>query len=119
MIHESLKRRDVADAKQIGLRVRAARKSRGWSLGDLAEAMGRSEGTVACWECGARVPHTWAMLIRLCHALRRSADWLILGTPRRGTLWRTKPPEGRGRLASRLSNRVRTPSPARGGENGA
>ena len=91
MIHESLKRRDVADAKQIGLRVRAARKSRGWSLGDLAEAVGRSESTVACWECGMRVPHTWAMLIRLCHALRRSADWLILGTPRRGTLWRTKP----------------------------
>jgi transcriptional regulator with XRE-family HTH domain len=96
MIHESLKRRDVADAKQIGLRVRAARKSRGWALCDLAEAVGRTESCVACWECGARVPHTWAMLIRLCHALRRSADWLILGTPRRGTLWRTKPPERAG-----------------------
>ena len=89
MIHDSLKRRDVADAKAIGLRIRAARKSRSWKIRDLAEAVGVARQTVACWECGARVPHTWSMMIRLCHALRRSSDWLLYGVAKRGALWRT------------------------------
>ncbi len=87
MIHESVKRRDVADAKAIGRRIRATRKSRGWRIRDLAEAVGMKESTVACWECGARVPHTWTMLIRLCHALRRSADHLVVGRGRNARHW--------------------------------
>jgi transcriptional regulator with XRE-family HTH domain len=96
MIHDSLKRRDVADAKAIGLRIRAARKSRSWKIRDLAEAVGMARQTVACWECGARVPHTWSMMIRLCHALRRSSDWLLYGVAKRGALWRMVPPERTG-----------------------
>lgn len=88
MIHASLKRRDVADAKAIGLRIRAARKARGWKIRDLAEAVGRAEQTIACWECGARVPQTWTMLIRLCHALRRSGDWLAMGRGRNARHWK-------------------------------
>ena len=95
MIHESLKRRDVADAKAIGLRIRAARKSRGWKLKDLADAVGRAKSSVSCWESGLRIPSTWAVLIRLCHALRRSSDWLVYGVAKRGSLWRTVPPDGR------------------------
>ncbi len=79
MIHEGLKRRDVADAKAIGRRIRAARKLRRWKIRDLAEAVGRTESCVACWECGARVPQTWTMLIRLCFALRRTPEHLLLG----------------------------------------
>lgn len=82
MIYEPSKRRDVADAKAIGLRIRAARKSRSWKIRDLAEAVGRSESSVACWECGARVPQTWTMLIRLCHALRRTPEHLLMGWTR-------------------------------------
>ena len=82
MIHESLKRRDVADAVGIGLRIRAARKNRKWRIRDLAEAVGRAEQTVACWECGARVPTTWSMMIRLCYALRRTPEHLLMGWTR-------------------------------------
>jgi len=96
MIHASLKRRDVADAKAIGLRIRAARKSRGWRMRDLGEMVGVAKSTVSCWESGLRVPHTWSMMIRLCHALRRSSDWLLYGVAKRGVLWRTVPPERTG-----------------------
>ena len=95
MIHESMKRRDVADAVAIGLRIRAARKSRGWKLKDLADAVGVAKSSVSCWESGLRVPHTWMRLIRLCFALRRSSDWLVYGVAKRGSLWRTVPPDGR------------------------
>ena len=110
MIHETLKRRDVADAKAIGLRIRAARKNRKWRIRDLAEAVGRAEQTVACWECGARVPSTWTVMIRLCHALRRSSDWLVYGVAKRGSLWRTVPPDGRVRRLRALPVSTADPS---------
>ena len=89
MIRESLKRHDLADAKAIGRRICAARKSRRWTQKALGEIVGVTGQSVWYWETGRALPRTFGMLIRLCHALRRSADWLILGTPRRGTLWRT------------------------------
>jgi len=110
MIHESAKRRDVADAKAIGLRIRAARKSRGWRIRDLAEAVGVAKSSVSCWESGLRVPHTWMRLIRLCHALRRSSDWLVYGVAKRGSLWRTVPPDGRVRRLRALPVSTADPS---------
>ena len=71
--------RPTIDAKQIGLRIRAARRSRRWRLEQLADATGAAVSTVGAWERGYREPRgaeTWA---RLSSALRRSLDWLIFG----------------------------------------
>jgi len=86
MIHESLKRHDVADPRAIGRRIRAARKSRGWRIRDLADAVGVKEPTVKCWESGSYVTKVTKM-IRLCHALRRSMDWLVMGRGRNARHW--------------------------------
>jgi len=88
MIHESLKRRDVADAKAIGRRIRAARKSRRWTQKALGEVVGVTGQSVWYWETGRALPRTFGMLIRLCHALRRSADWLVMGRERGARHWK-------------------------------
>jgi len=87
MIHDSLKRRDVADAKAIGKRIGDARRTRGWTQRDLGEAAGASFHTVQGWENGLRVPGSWTMMIRLCHVLRRSGDWLVMGRARNARHW--------------------------------
>ena len=64
------------DAKAIGARIRKARKARGWSLAELARRVSVQRMTVACWECGARVPKRESLVALV---LRRKLDWLVLG----------------------------------------
>ncbi len=66
------------DAKVVGLRLRKARKARGWNLYDLSRVTGIARMTIACYECGARVP-VLRNAVTICLALRRKLDWLILG----------------------------------------
>lgn len=66
------------DAKVIGLRMRKARKALGWNLYDMSRVTGIQRMTLACYECGARAPRI-RNAVRICLALRRKLDWLILG----------------------------------------
>jgi transcriptional regulator with XRE-family HTH domain len=66
------------DARAIGQRIRAARNARGWRIADLAAAIGMAPQTVACYECGARVPLTRTLVV-LAVALRRTVDWILTG----------------------------------------
>jgi transcriptional regulator with XRE-family HTH domain len=70
------------DARAIGRRIRAARKALGWSLSDFSRVTGLAVGTVAAFECGARVPRLDSA-IRMALALRRKLDWLVRGKGRR------------------------------------
>jgi transcriptional regulator with XRE-family HTH domain len=79
MIHPSCKIDAKLDAKDIGRRIRAARKSYGWSIGDLAERVGRASATVAAWECGARIARNQDTA-NLSRVLRRTVDFLWFGT---------------------------------------
>lgn len=40
----------------VGERIKAARDNRGWSQGDLAEAIGKSQTTISSWERGRTEP---------------------------------------------------------------
>jgi len=75
------------DAKAIGRRIAAARRSKRWRQADLATAVRVKEGTVANWEGGWRIPPIRA-LVGLAVQLRRSIDWIVAGCPKRGQLYR-------------------------------
>ena len=66
------------DAKAIGARIRAARRSRKWSRHDLARVMSVSPNTVTNWEQGWRTPQR-DTLVGLSMSLRRTIQWLLLG----------------------------------------
>ena len=66
------------NAKAIGKRMRKARKSRGWNLYDMQGVTGIPRMTLACYECGARVP-ILRNAVTISRILRRKLDWLILG----------------------------------------
>lgn len=66
------------DVNAVGLRVRKARKALGWNLYDMSRVTGIPRKTLACYECGARVP-ILRNAVTICQALRRKLDWLILG----------------------------------------
>lgn len=66
------------DAKAIGRRMRRARKDRGFDLYDMSRETGIMRMTLACYECGARVP-ILRNAVTISLALRRKLDWLILG----------------------------------------
>ena len=94
-----MKRRKVSTVKQyhpnalngkaIGRRIAEARARREWTRRDLARAAGVSEGGLAAWECGVRIPQTDA-LNKLTVALRRKAEWLLWG---QRSLWNRKASE--------------------------
>ncbi len=50
------KRIPQVDARAIGLRIRRTRKKCGWNLYDFEEVTGIRRKTLACYECGSRVP---------------------------------------------------------------
>ncbi len=74
---------DPLNARQIGQRIKSARKRREWTQRDLAQATGLSVSGIVGWETGARIPQTDA-LARLTVALRRKCDWILFG---RRSLW--------------------------------
>ena len=60
----------------IGQRIRQARTERGLSQQQLADLIYMSRVAVTHWEIGYSVPDV-GLLVRLCHALDVSADWLL------------------------------------------
>lgn len=66
---------DLAD---IGWRIRALRKSRGWTQDDLGDAVGGTRATVSWWECGKRPP-SLTHFLRLADALDVKLDYLMRG----------------------------------------
>jgi len=69
---------DENHRKQLGDRIRTARKARGWSQARLAEAAGISENTVLSIELGKRTPQGTK--------LRAVLDALGLAAPADGVL---------------------------------
>ena len=87
MIAERTKAHRVElDCKVVGRSIAAARRSRGWTQKELAEAMGVSWHTIVGWENGVRLPATryWGTLANL---LRRSLDHLVLQRKRGAKHW--------------------------------
>ncbi len=66
------------DRRAVGLRIRAARKTRGWYLADLAKVTGVKRSTIANYECGTRIPVTENLLL-ISIALRRTMAFLLTG----------------------------------------
>ena len=69
------------NAREIGARIRKARKGRKWQQRDLGRVVGVAKSTVCCWECGVRIPPR-DMMIALSLVLRRKLTFLLFG--RRG-----------------------------------
>src|SRR3990172_3966523 len=67
--------------KEVGRRIAKARRSRGWTQKDLAEAMGLSKGCIVGWEYGLRFPRTH-VLGTLANCLPRSLDLILLNRGR-------------------------------------
>jgi transcriptional regulator with XRE-family HTH domain len=90
MIYDRTKAHRVElDCKAVGRSIAAARRSRGWTQKELAEAGGFSWHTVVGWENGLRLPRT-AYLGTLANLLRRSLDWLVLQRKRGAKHWNTE-----------------------------
>ena len=68
----------VLDPKVIGRRIRRTRKMYQHSLYDLERISGIPRMTIACYECGVRLPR-FRNMVRLAIALRRTMDFLALG----------------------------------------
>ncbi len=68
----------VPARKEIGARIRRLRKDRWWNLYDMEAVTGIPRKTLACYECGARVP-ILRNAIRISTALRRTLDFVLLG----------------------------------------
>lgn len=100
MIQEWSKRRIELDPKAIGARIRSARRSRNWKRRDLARLMDVTPATITMWECGWRVPRG-VTLLTLAGLLHRSVEWLLVGLPRNGKLWKL--------LVNPVGGRVHTP----------
>jgi len=75
------------DPLAVGRRIAAARRARAWKQRDLADAVGVAKPTVCQWETGRCLP-SLRMLAGCAFFLRRSTDFLIFGTAKRGALWR-------------------------------
>jgi transcriptional regulator with XRE-family HTH domain len=75
------------DRAAIGERIRRARKSMGLTQEALARRIGSDDASVSLWEGGRRLPDT-KRIVLLAITLRRTADFLLTGRPRRSELWR-------------------------------
>ena len=76
------------DCKAVGRSIAVARRCRGWTQKELAEAMGVSWHTVVGWENGLRLPAT-RYLRTLANLLQRSLDHLVLQRKRGAKHWNT------------------------------
>jgi transcriptional regulator with XRE-family HTH domain len=68
----------MEQAAQIGRRIGQIRKERGWTQGDLAEAVGVSRSAVAQWETG-RSGQLTTNLARIASALDVGVEFLMQG----------------------------------------
>jgi transcriptional regulator with XRE-family HTH domain len=62
----------------VGARIRSAREARGWTQGQLAEAVGVSRSAVAQWET-ERAGQVRANIARVARALDVSIEYLLIG----------------------------------------
>ena len=66
------------DQVRIGRFIAEARRARGMTQRELAEALGLSNRTISKWECGDGLPEL-ANLLPLCELLGVTADELLRG----------------------------------------
>ena len=66
----------MTEQQLIGVRLAAARRSRGIKQVDLGAIIGVSDQTVSNWEVGLRTPRA-DLLRKVCLALDCSADYLL------------------------------------------
>lgn len=71
----------MMDQKKIGRFIAAARRGRGMTQRELAEAMDLSNRTISKWECGDGLPEL-ANILPLCELLGVTADELLRGERR-------------------------------------
>ncbi len=64
------------DSTLFGTRLREARKARGWTLAQLADAAGLHLQSIARYECSPDRGPTWDAACRLASALGVKLDWL-------------------------------------------
>jgi transcriptional regulator with XRE-family HTH domain len=76
---------DYAAWPPLGQFVGARRQELRLTRGELAAALGISQGTVVAWELGYRIPGT-AQLTKLAHVLEVEPASLVAALPRRATL---------------------------------
>ena len=69
------------DQKKIGRFIAVARRERGMTQRELAEAMNLSNRTISKWECGDGLPEL-ANVLPLCELLGVTADELLRGERR-------------------------------------
>jgi DNA-binding XRE family transcriptional regulator len=62
------------DCKAVGRSIAAARRSRGWTQKELAEAGGFSWHTVVGWENGLRLPQTRYLAVQRKVTIQTRAD---------------------------------------------
>lgn len=66
------------DQIKIGRFIAAARRAKGLTQRELAEALGLSNRTISKWECGDGLPEL-ANILPLCELLDITADELLRG----------------------------------------
>ncbi len=71
--------------EDIGARIAAARRARGWTQGELAEQVGVSRSAVAQWETG-RAGQVTANLSRIAAVLDVGVEHLMHGEDKRAPL---------------------------------
>jgi transcriptional regulator with XRE-family HTH domain len=54
------------------------RRSKGWTMDELARRLDVSEPTVSMWESGKRRPLNWEMVVAVCKLFGLTIDQLIL-----------------------------------------
>lgn len=62
--------------EHFGVRLRAARKAKGWTQKELANRLAAGPSWISHFECGRRLP-SLELLESLCQALEVSADSLM------------------------------------------
>jgi transcriptional regulator with XRE-family HTH domain len=72
----------MGQLEDVGGRIAAARRARGWTQGELAEAVGVSRSAVAQWETG-RAGQITANLSRIAAVLGVGVEHLMSGDDRR------------------------------------
>jgi len=75
----------MGQLEDVGGRIAAARRARGWTQGELAEAVGVSRSAVAQWETG-RAGQITANLSRIAAALGVGVEHLMNGDDRRAPI---------------------------------
>ena len=72
----------MSDPAQIGARIKAVRRERGWTQDRLAHAVGVSRSAVAQWETG-RAGQVTGNLTRIAGCLEVGVEYLMYGADKR------------------------------------